>query len=81
MPPEAVVKTITSTMKTIEVVKKAGGSVIAAASLVDRSGGKAELGVPYKSLVTLDIPTYAAETCPLCRSGSAPVKPGSRAMK
>jgi orotate phosphoribosyltransferase len=78
---EDVITTGKSTRETIEVVKKAGGSVIAAASLVDRSGGKAELGVPYKSLVTLDIPTYAAETCPLCRSGSAPVKPGSRGMK
>ena len=78
---EDVITTGKSTRETIEVVKKAGGSVIAAASLVDRSGGKAELGVPYKSLVTLDVPTYAAETCPLCRSGSAPVKPGSRGMK
>lgn len=78
---EDVITTGKSTRETIEVVKKAGGSVIAAASLVDRSGGKAELGVPYKSLVTLDVPTYAAETCPLCRAGSAPVKPGSRGLK
>jgi len=78
---EDVITTGKSTRETIEVVKKAGGSVIAAASLVDRSGGKAELGVPYKSLVILDVPTYTAETCPLCRAGSAPVKPGSRGMK
>ncbi len=78
---EDVITTGKSTRETIEVVKKAGGSVIAAASLVDRSGGKAELGVPYKSLVTLDVPAYAAETCPLCRAGSALVKPGSRGLK
>ncbi len=78
---EDVITTGKSTRETIEVVKKAGGSVIAAASLVDRSGGKAELGVPYKSLVTLEVPTYTAETCPLCRAGSAPVKPGSRGVK
>ena len=78
---EDVITTGKSTRETIEVVKKAGGSVIAAASLVDRSGGKADLGVPYTSLVTLDVPTYTAETCPLCRAGSAPEKPGSRGFK
>lgn len=78
---EDVVTTGKSTRETIEVVKKAGGTVVAAASLVDRSGGKAELGVPYKALVTLDVPTYTNETCPLCRAGSTPVKPGSRGLK
>jgi orotate phosphoribosyltransferase len=66
---------------TTDVVRKAGGTVVAAASLVDRSGGKAELGVPYRSLVTLDVPSYTAENCPLCKSGSTPVKPGSRGLK
>jgi orotate phosphoribosyltransferase len=78
---EDVITTGKSTRETIEVVKKAGGLVIAAASLVDRSGGKAELGVPYRSLVTLDVPTYTAGACPLCRTGSVPVKPGSRGVK
>jgi len=78
---EDVITTGKSTRETIEVVKKAGGLAIAAASLVDRSGGKAELGIPYRSLVTLDVPTYTADACPLCRSGSAPVKPGSRGLK
>ena len=78
---EDVITTGKSTKETIEVVKKAGGVVVAAGSLIDRSGGKAELGVPYKSLVTLDIPIYAPETCPLCKSGSVPVKPGSRGLK
>jgi orotate phosphoribosyltransferase len=78
---EDVITTGKSTKETIEVVKSVGGEVIAAGSLVDRSGGKAELGVPYKSLVTLDVPTYTPETCPMCRSGSTPIKPGSRGVK
>jgi orotate phosphoribosyltransferase len=78
---EDVITTGKSTKETIAVVKKAGGSVIGAASLVDRSGGKAELGVPYKALVTLEVPTYAPEACPLCKAGSTPVKPGSRGLK
>lgn len=78
---EDVITTGKSTKETIEVVKKAGGVVVAAGSLVDRSGGKADLGVPYKSLVTLDVPTYAPETCPMCKTGSAPIKPGSRGLK
>jgi orotate phosphoribosyltransferase len=78
---EDVITTGKSTKETIEVVKKAGGVVVAAGSLVDRSGGKAELGVPYKSLVTLNVPTYTPEACPLCKAGSAPVKPGSRGLK
>ena len=78
---EDVITTGKSTRETIEVVKHAGGVVVAAASLVDRSGGKAELGVPYKSLVTLDVPTYAPGSCPLCKAGSTPIKPGSRGLK
>ncbi len=78
---EDVITTGKSTRETIEVVKKAGGVVIAAGSLVDRSGGKANLGVSYKSLMTLDVPTYTPEACPLCRAGGTPVKPGSRGLK
>jgi orotate phosphoribosyltransferase len=78
---EDVITTGKSTRETIEVVKKTGGKVIAAASLVDRSGGTAELGVPYKSLVTLTVPAYAPDACPMCKTGSVPVKPGSRGLK
>ncbi|HTF99311.1 MAG TPA: orotate phosphoribosyltransferase [Nitrospirota bacterium] len=75
---EDVITTGKSTKETIDVVRRAGGEVIAAGSLIDRSGGTAELGVPYKSLVTLTVPMYTAENCPLCKAGSMPVKPGSR---
>jgi orotate phosphoribosyltransferase len=76
-----VITTGKSTRETIDVVKKSGGVVIAAASLVDRSGGKADLGVPYRSLVTLDVPSYSAEACPICKAGGTPIKPGSRGLK
>jgi orotate phosphoribosyltransferase len=75
---EDVITTGKSTKETIEVVKKSGGTVVAAGSLVDRSGGKADLGVPYTALVTLHVPVYPPESCPLCKAGSKPIKPGSR---
>jgi orotate phosphoribosyltransferase len=78
---EDVITTGKSTKETIDVVKKVGGIVIAAGSLVDRSGGAADLGVPYKSLVTLNVPAYTPESCPLCKAGSTPIKPGSRGLK
>jgi orotate phosphoribosyltransferase len=78
---EDVITTGKSTRETIEVVKAAGGVVVAAGSLVDRSGGKADIGVPYRSLVTLDVPTFSPASCPMCKAGSTPVKPGSRGLK
>jgi orotate phosphoribosyltransferase len=48
---------------------------------VDRSGGTAEFGVPYFSLFQMGVTNYAPDTCPLCRSGSTAVKPGSRSLK
>ena len=78
---EDVITTGKSTKETIDVVKQAGGVVIAAGSLVDRSNGKADIGVPYTSLVTLSVPSYMPEDCPLCKAGSTPIKPGSRGLK
>jgi orotate phosphoribosyltransferase len=75
---EDVVTTGGSTKETMKVVTDAGGVVIAAGSLIDRSGGTADLGVPYKSLVTLSIATYHPKECPLCKKGVPAVKPGSR---
>jgi orotate phosphoribosyltransferase len=75
---EDVVTTGGSTRETMEVVLQAGGIVTAAGSLIDRTGGKADLGVPRTALAIMDIPAYPAETCPLCSSGSRPIKPGSR---
>jgi orotate phosphoribosyltransferase len=75
---EDVVTTGLSTRETIEVARAAGAEVVGAVSLIDRSGGRAALGVPYAALAALDLPTWTAEACPLCASGVAVIKPGSR---
>lgn len=75
---EDVVTTGGSTRETMEVVAQAGGIVLAAGSLIDRSGGKTDLGVPRVALAVLDIPAFPPDECPLCKSGSRAVKPGSR---
>jgi orotate phosphoribosyltransferase len=76
---EDVITTGGSTREVIEVVRACGGHVVAVGSLVDRSGGGAPLGVPRASLLTLDVPSFEAASCPQCAAGSLPVKPGSRA--
>ena len=79
---EDVVTTGRSLEETMGVVRAAGGVVVAAGAIADRSGGAtAVLAVPFFALARLDIPTYAAPDCPLCRSGSIPEKPGSRTSK
>ncbi len=75
---EDVITTGGSTRETMACVRQAGGKVVAAGSLVDRSGGTADLGVPKTSLVTIAVENYDPAQCPLCKSGSPAVKPGSR---
>jgi orotate phosphoribosyltransferase len=75
---EDVITTGGSTREVIEAVRARGGRVVAAGSLVDRSGGGVELGVPRASLLTLEVDSYTAEACPLCAAGGKPEKPGSR---
>jgi orotate phosphoribosyltransferase len=75
---EDVVTTGGSTKETMEVVTQAGGAVIAAGSLIDRTGGRANLGVPRTALAVLDIPAFSPDECPLCKTGSRAIKPGSR---
>jgi orotate phosphoribosyltransferase len=70
-----------STQEAIRVVREAGGRVVAAAALIDRSGGKAEFPVKAQALLDLPIASYPPEDCPLCREGSAAVKPGSRFVR
>jgi orotate phosphoribosyltransferase len=76
---EDVITTGGSTREVVDAVTRRGAQVLAVGSLVDRSGGKAELGVPRRSLLTLEVPTWDAAACPLCAQGGKPVKPGSRA--
>lgn len=78
---EDVITTGGSTREVMAAVAAAGAKVIAVGSLVDRSGGALELGVPRRSLLTLDVETYEAPACPLCAAGSQPEKPGSRAAR
>lgn len=75
---EDVITTGLSTKEVVEVVKANGGEVKAVGSLVDRSGGKVDFGVPYFSLLSLEVKSYKPEECPLCKEGSSPIKPGSR---
>lgn len=75
---EDVVTTGGSTRETIEVARAAGATVVAAASIIDRSGGRQALDVPYVALATLSLPTYEPAACPLCEAGQPVVKPGSR---
>ena len=75
---EDVVTTGGSTRETIDAVTAAGGTVIGAGSIVDRSNGGADVGVRRVSLLTLDVPAYEPSDCPLCEEGLPVVKPGSR---
>jgi orotate phosphoribosyltransferase len=76
---EDVITTGGSTREVIDSVRTRGGKVAAVGCVVDRSGGAADLGVPMRSLLALDIPAYPPATCPMCASGSKPEMPGSRA--
>ena len=75
---EDVITTGGSTRECIDALKRHGAKVVAAASIVDRSNGTADVGVPRVSLVGLDVPSYTPENCPLCSEGLPAVKPGSR---
>lgn len=75
---EDVMTTGGSTRETMHCVERAGGVVTGAGSLIDRSGGAVDLGVPRAALVTLDVKNYDPSDCPLCKAGIPAVKPGSR---
>ncbi len=76
---EDVVTTGLSSREAIAAIGRAGGEVVAAASLVDRSGGSAELGVPFIPLIRIDVPTYTANALPPELAAIPAIKPGSRA--
>ena len=77
---EDVVTTGLSSREAIAAIEAAGGRVIGAASLVDRSSGGVDLGVPYVALLRLDVPTYAADDLPPALAAIPAIKPGSRAV-
>jgi len=79
---EDVVTTGGSTRETIDVARAAGGTVVGAASIIDRRSGASAaetLDVPYSALATIDLATYDPASCPLCAAGQPITKPGSRA--
>ena len=75
---EDVITTGGSTRDVIECLNAAGARVLAAGSIIDRSGGTADVGIPRVALATLQVAAHRPEECPLCRRGVPVVKPGSR---
>lgn len=76
---EDVVTTGGSTREVIELLQASGVQVLGVGSIIDRSGGKVDLGVPRVALATLDAVAWTPEECPLCKQGLPVEKPGSRA--
>jgi orotate phosphoribosyltransferase len=67
-----------STRETIGVVEEEGGLAVAAGALIDRTSGKIEWNLPARALLEMEVPSYEADDCPLCRAGGMPTRPGSR---
>ncbi len=75
---EDVITTGGSTRECIDVLTNAGVNVVGAASIIDRSTGTADVGVPRISLAAIDVPSYEKADCPMCAAGGEAYKPGSR---
>ena len=78
---EDVVTTGGSVREVMELVNACGGEIVGIGSIVDRTGGKIDFGVPYKSAFSMDITSYEPDACPICESGAPLIKPGSRNVK
>jgi orotate phosphoribosyltransferase len=78
---EDVVTTGGSTRETMDVARAAGAVVVGACAIVDRSGGKQGLDVPFQALLPMEVKAYQESECPLCQQGMPVVKPGSRTRK
>jgi orotate phosphoribosyltransferase len=77
---EDVITTGGSTREVVDLLTAAGAQPIAAGSIIDRSAGKADVGVPRVALATLEVVAYPPDDCPLCQQGLPVVKPGSRSI-
>lgn len=77
---EDVITTGGSTRECIAALTAIGGNVMAAASIVDRSNGVADVGVPRISLIEMEVESFAPDACPMCAQGIEAVKPGSRTV-
>lgn len=78
---EDVVTTGGSTRETMDVARAAGAVVVGACAIVDRSGGKQGLDVPFHALLSMEVKAYQESDCPLCKQGIPVIKPGSRPAK
>lgn len=78
---EDIITTGLSSRECLDAIREHPGEVIGAAVLIDRSGGKADIGVPLVTLATLDIPAYPADRLPPELAALPAVKPGSRGLK
>ena len=76
---EDVVTTGGSVREVLEIVRQAGGEIVGVGSIVDRTGGRIDFGVPFHSVISMEVESYEPSECPLCKAGApAPYKPGSR---
>jgi len=75
---EDVITTGGSTREVVELLTAAGAQPLAAASIIDRSGGQADVGVPRAALVQMNVTAWTESACPLCAQGLPVTKPGSR---
>ena len=78
---EDVITTGGSTRECISALESHGAKVTNAASIIDRSNGAADVGVPRIALVSMEVPSYEPEDCPMCKKGEIAIKPGSRTTK
>jgi len=75
---EDVVTTGGSVKEVVALLQGMGADVVGVGSIVDRSNGKVDFGVPYEAVLSMEVVSYEADECPLCRQGLPAVKPGSR---
>jgi orotate phosphoribosyltransferase len=78
---EDVVTTGGSAKEVAVLAQSLGAEVVAICSLVDRSGGKVDFGVPFVPLIQMNVVTYQPDDCPLCKEGKPLIQPGSRHLK
>jgi orotate phosphoribosyltransferase len=74
---EDVTTTGGSARKVVDLIKSLGAEPIAVAAIIDRSGGTIDFGIPFIKLLTLSLPAYNEAECPMCKTGTKAVKPGS----
>ena len=77
---EDVVTTGGSVMEVMDIVREMGGEIVGVGVIVDRSAGKVDFGVHLESVISMEVVSYPAEDCPICKTGLPLVKPGSRKM-